>query len=92
MLRNLKLRMSRKLLYAAGMLACFSLALDTERQRELKDVDREGIGRRVEHFRELLARPPLEILAGCLAGLDHLDDTAKKLFTAYNQFLSVLSD
>lgn len=94
-LRNLKLRMSRKLLYAAGMLACFSLALDPERLKELREAEQEDrgrIGRRVEYFRALLGKPPLEILASHLARLGHLSGTAGRIFTAYNRFLEALAD
>ncbi len=65
-IRNLKLRMSRKLIYAAGLLACFSVALDEQTASGLKE--KEGTqnpecGARTEYFQALLSQPPLEILA-----------------------------
>ncbi len=94
-LRNLKLRMSRKLIYAAGMLACFSLALDGTTEEELRQVEnahRGEIGGRVEYFRRLLARPPLDILAERLLARPHLDDAARKLFSSYDRFVRALAD
>ncbi len=94
-LRNLKLRMSRKLIYAAGMLACFQLALDKALAEELRGRDTPGSGAveaRVDHFRSLLAKPPLEILAAHLLKHDHLERAAKQILTAYDRFLQALSD
>lgn len=91
-IRNLKLRMSRKLIYAAGLLACFSLALDADRARRLRDLEKsEGVGERLEHFRVLLSKPPLEILASHLVRHPHLNYSARQLFTAYDCFLGALS-
>lgn len=94
-LRNLKLRMSRKLIYAAGLLVCFSLALEAESLEELKR--KEGgntvdASARVEHFRERLSLPPLEILAAHLLRHQHLHEAASQIFSAYDRFLCALSD
>lgn len=96
-LRNIKLRMSRKLIYAAGLLACFSIALDSAKVEELKkEVDSSGKGhgidKRVEHFKDLLAKPPLEILAVHLIRHQHLDETSKRIFDSYDKFLGCLAD
>jgi hypothetical protein len=92
-IRNLKLRMSRKLIYAAGLLACFSLALDEQSAKRLKEAEKEGEPvERVKYFRDLLAKPPLEILAEHVLRHKNLDRSAKKLFDAYDLFLDALSD
>ncbi len=96
-LRNIKLRMSRKLIYAAGLLACFSLALDKSKLDEMKGVDGQlsgdcSVEARVNYFKDLLSKTPLEILARHLMSHMHLTEVAKKVFEAYDKFLGVLSD
>jgi predicted nucleotidyltransferase len=96
-LRNLKLRMSRKLIYAAGMLTCFSLALDKAAAEKLRSGEpsssgNAGVEKRVEHFKRLLEKPPLEILAAHLIDHQHLNDAAKKIFNAYDRFLGALAN
>jgi len=96
-LRNLKLRMSRKLIYAAGMLTCFSLALDKAEAAKLRSGEpsssgNAGVEKRVEHFKRLLEKPPLEILAEHLMNHHHLDGAAKKIFNAYDRFLGALAN
>ncbi len=62
-LRNAKLRMSRKLIFASGLLVCFSANLDPALQTEIS-TDKNGIKLRlVEHIREYVSLTPLEILA-----------------------------
>lgn len=96
-LRNLKLRMSRKLIYAAGLLACFSPALDNSRPDELIRTDCRSPGdwsveARVTYFQEMLSKPPLEIVASHLLRHTHLRELACNVFAAYDNFLGVLSD
>ncbi len=96
-LRNIKLRMSRKLIYAAGLLACFPLALAKSQADDLKQKDCRSHGdcsvdARVDYFKELLSKAPLEILAGHLLKHKHLKQVACQVFTAYDRFLEILSD
>jgi predicted nucleotidyltransferase len=92
-LRNIKLRMSRKLIYISGMLTCFSCEL------QLPDIT----GSRppgfppaaavcIDCLRRFLRQTPLEILAGTLIKLGNVDDLADSLFGSYDQFLGILSD
>ena len=39
-----------------------------------------------------MGQTPLEILAGALLHFDHLDNTARKILTAYDGFLGILAD
>lgn len=89
--------MSRKLIYAAGLLASFSLALDAEVAERLKRAEpqssgKSGVEKRVEHFKRLLEKPPLEILAAHLINHQHLHDAAKRIFNAYDRFLGALAN
>ena len=92
-IRNIKLRFSRKLIYVSGLLSCFGchMALD-----ELKPTGVcPGIGSApecVECLHRRLQRTPIEILADAFLYLPHMNETAKKIFNAYDGFLGILSD
>jgi hypothetical protein len=89
-IRNIKLRMSRKLLYVAGLLACFHPHLwfdDPERERIYREEDFELVI--IELFRSIFSDSPLDLVAGFLDTED-LRQTAPPLFRAYDEFLGVL--
>ena len=93
-LRNAKLRMSRKLIFATGLLRCFFCHVDEEaraaREALKKNPDRvEGIVTYLEEQRRLT---PLDTLARALLLLDVSDKTATDLFNSYDGFLSILDD
>lgn len=90
-LRNAKLRLSRKLMYVAGLLSCFScdsaFRARTRRQpwREADEV--------VEHLSGLVRSTPLDIVAGMmLYYFGELSGAAQKLFGVYDEFLGLLHD
>ena len=63
-IRNIKLRMSRKLIYVSGLLACFRCHLDytAEQWNEFAEsIDRRG--KIVEYFGGVFQETPLEIIA-----------------------------
>ncbi len=92
-IRNIKLRMSRKLLYVAGLLACFHphlLDLDNPENRwiyEEKSFQPEII----DIVHSIFSDTPLDIVAGFL-DTEELHPMARPLFRAYDEFLGVLSD
>jgi len=93
-LRNFKLRLSRKLIFAAGLWACLSCKLHpSERLKELQSRgDREGINAEMTDFLlEFSQRTPLETLAGAFMKYDAYD-AAKLSFNAYEEFLRILDD
>jgi hypothetical protein len=92
-IRNLKLRMSRKLIYVSGLLNCFTCYVDMnpgERKALFSGSDADR--RFAEHFRRRIARTPLETLAGVVLRRPTLSDIARTVFSAYNEFLGALSD
>jgi hypothetical protein len=91
-LRNIKLRFSRKLIFIAGLLACFSFELDPPQNADAIRADRENLPSVLaNHVLGRLAMPPLDALGTVL--LAHGDDaTAKMLFDAYDEFLGILLD
>jgi hypothetical protein len=103
-LRNIKLRMSRKLIFLSGLLGCFSPVLDLG-DDEVAAIfggtaakSDEGPMRLTRHLLAVVERPPLEVVAHALlhhAGdgvLDAADGAARRLFDAYDRFLALISD
>lgn len=89
-LRTVKLRLSRKLTYAAGLLACFSCDLEEVLTEDTKGQKAAGI--LLEHLEGRFSLPPLDMAAISLLELPELDDSARTLFGAYNDFLALLND
>jgi hypothetical protein len=92
-IRNLKLRMSRKLIYVSGLLNCFTCYVDMnsgERENLFSNSDADR--RFLDYFRRRLARTPLETLAGVFLRRPELRDVAVTIFSAYDEFLGALSD
>jgi predicted nucleotidyltransferase len=91
-LRNAKLRMSRKLIFATGMLSCFSCEMlcTEEARREL--VKSKSTVQMEEHLRNFIKKTPLEILATFLLQLKITHKTSARLFSSYNSFLKLLGD
>lgn len=92
-IRNIKLRMSRKLLYISGLLACYRCHLDYDETERLRvygdpDIKHEAIERLQSIFRET----PLEILSGVLLRYPHLDNAARNILGAYDGFIGILAD
>lgn len=91
-LRTVKLRLSRKLTYVAGLVACYSCSRVDAAQR-VQTAERTLA--MVDHLEHFLRRPPLEIIAAAL--LEYLQDpliraAAAELFGAYDEFLALLND
>jgi len=90
-IRNIKLRMSRKLLYVAGLLACFRCHLDfpaEERDSILNDASlRLGV---VEIVGSIFSDTPLDIIATFALQHKHLDSVSGNLFGAYDEFVGML--
>jgi len=91
-LRNAKLRMSRKLIFASGLLVCFSATLDTDLNDQIS-TDKDAIKLNlVNHVRDRVRLTPLEILAKSIEQYDVPDATGKELLGAYAEFLRLLND
>ncbi len=93
-LRNIKLRLSRKLIFAAGLWACLSCRLhpseDLKASRSKKD--RDGVRADMTEFLfQFSQRCPLETLAHAFLTYEAWE-AAKLSFDAYEEFLSILDD
>lgn len=62
-LRNAKLRMSRKLIFASGLLVCFSSYLDPDLQSQISTNKNDIKLKLVNHIRDHVRMTPLEIVA-----------------------------
>ena len=92
-LRNIKLRMSRKLIFVSGLLTCFSCLHDpTPALRELSVGTDQPIDPLVNHLKRYVNSTPLEILAHSVFVYAVPDGTSKKLFDSYDLFLDKLND
>lgn len=92
-LRNAKLRMSRKLIAAAGLLLCYSCATvpRPEVTQEPGSLD-AALHRVQEHLRSLVGLTPLELLAKTLLEYEVPVERCHEIFSAYDRFLALLED
>jgi len=95
-LRNAKLRMSRKLIFASGLLICFSANIDPDLQKKIStdtSIENDAIKLNlVNYIRALVRLTPLETLDRTVKNCDVSAQIAEQLFSAYAEFLSMLSD
>ncbi|HXP87773.1 MAG TPA: nucleotidyltransferase domain-containing protein [Bryobacteraceae bacterium] len=92
-IRNIKLRMSRKLIYVSGLLACYCCHLDyTPHQRRRLFNSTDGQKEIVEHMEAIFRMTPLEIVANVLLRYPHLDNAARKILDSYDEFVGTLAD
>lgn len=92
-LRNFKLRVSRKLIYLAGMVACFECHLAFRTSEERADFyATKPVQPVIDLVRNILSMPPLEIIARAFLRYPQLDDQSKIFFDSYDDFLRMLAD
>jgi len=91
-LRNAKLRMSRKLVFASGLLRCFFCHLDPDAAaaREALRRPQPDAAKLLAYLENELERTPLELLARAALRPQIPRTTAAKLFNSYDAFLSIL--
>jgi Nucleotidyltransferase domain len=90
-LRVIKLRLSRKLIFVAGLLTCLLCDRALLSAGQLKELEDRGVSGLVDYLLAFLRRPPLDTLADCLVRFA-TPDTARKVLGAYNEFLDRLND
>jgi predicted nucleotidyltransferase len=90
-LRNVKLRMSRKLLFASGMIACLSLELFGKGE-VWRGEDGVDPARVVRYLRERLRLSPLEQMCEVLLRPSISVETAQKVMSSYDAFMAIVAD
>jgi hypothetical protein len=91
-LRTIKLGLSRKLIFASGLLACFSCQLDFSKEQWREFASAKNPQPLILHLRRILQMTPLEILASRLAKYDGITEASKRLFDAYDEFIGLLAE
>ncbi|PRQ08439.1 nucleotidyltransferase domain-containing protein [Enhygromyxa salina] len=91
-LRNVKLRLSRKLIYISGLLTCFSLELHADKATLIGADDRPDPARLVDFMLGRVRCRPLDTLAAVCLRPGVQPATARALFDSYDAFLGVLDD
>lgn len=92
-LRNVKLRMSRKLVFASGLLRCFLCQLDEAAQDARKALAlNKDPAPLLTYMEAQLSRTPLQMLAHAVSRPTIADEVAIKLFNSYDSFLALLDD
>lgn len=81
-LRNIKLRMSRKLIFVKGLLMCFVCFREG-------DISREQTK---EILRNCVSQEPLKFILSSLINAEAPEASILKMYDAYNEFLRILSD
>ena len=81
-LRNAKLGMSRKLVFAAGLLHCFFCHLDTAANHAREELSRpEGdVAALTDYLEQQLSRTPLELVAQACLERKVMPATARAIF------------
>lgn len=93
-LRNAKLRMSRKLVFASGLLRCFFCELEpwAQEARERLALPSNDISGLLIYMERELSQTPLELLARAASRPSVNRLTQRKLFDSYDRFLAILDD
>lgn len=92
-LRNAKLRMSRKLIFAAGLARVFFCHLDPAADIARTQLRAAGdVTLLTAYVEQQLALTPIETIAKACVDLKISDNTASAIFDSYNRFLGILDD
>jgi predicted nucleotidyltransferase len=90
-LRTVKLRLSRKMIYASGLLACFSCDLEDVIPAE-QSTGEAPTQKVVAHLEDRFGLPPLDMMSRTLLDWPELDHASAEIFGAYDAFLHLIDD
>jgi predicted nucleotidyltransferase len=91
--RNAKLRMSRKLIFAAGLAHAFFCHLDPAAEAARESLKKsKNVSALTEYLERELALTPLEVIAKACLELHVSASTARAVFDNYDRFLGILDD
>ena len=90
-IRNVKLRMSRKLIFLAGLAMCLSCQLTPPASVLKEGLSESDFYAALNDFmRGFTNRTPLDVLAGFCLEFDEYGDASAEIFDNYDAFLSIL--
>jgi|SRR5882724_730471 len=89
-LRNVKLRMSRKLIFTSGLLVCFGC--QSKYRPVIQDDPKQSADVLIEHVSAYMNKTPLEILAEALVRYSISEAIICDLLESYDVFLECLND
>jgi Nucleotidyltransferase domain. len=89
--RNAKLRMSRKLIFASGLLTCFGCRLDPELHSRISPHNGAIKLPLVNHLSEYVALTPLQVMAKTIRSQNVPEEVTHDLFSSYAEFLHMLN-
>ena len=90
-LRNAKLRMSRKLAFASGLLRCFYCHFDAETALT-EEPGPARVTTLLSYLKDQFNQTPLQVLARAASRPQVLRETARTLFDTYDSFLAILDN
>jgi hypothetical protein len=93
-IRTVKLRLSRKLIYASGLLACYGCEEDVslrEKIKGCKDI-KELHGIMIDYLFNIMRKPPIDIVSRFVLNRDSLFEASRKIFDSYDRFIEILQD
>jgi serine/threonine protein kinase len=91
-LRNAKLRLSRKLIFASGLLVCFGCYLNADLQEQISDDPNITKSNLVNFIHGLAKSTPLEIVADAIVRYAVPKSVGEELVGAYTEFLDLVDD
>lgn len=92
-IRNAKLRMSRKLIFAAGLAHVFFCHLDPEAEPARSELKKsKDVSLLASYLTGQLANPPLETIAKLCLTCGVTGETAMAIYANYDRFLGILDD
>jgi hypothetical protein len=91
-LRNAKLRMSRKLIFASGLLICFGCQLDAELRSRIPTGSDAIKLTLVNHLREQVSLTPLQVLVNAMSLYRVPDEICEALLSSYAEFMAMLDN
>ena len=93
-IRTVKLRLSRKLIYAAGLLCCYSCVINKELIDRIKccsnTIDCQHT--LISHLITEMTKTPLDILSSMILPHENLYAATKLIMDSYDAFIDILSN
>lgn len=92
-IRNVKLRLSRKLIFVAGLVMCLSCHLRPPPAVQKGGLSEADFYAELNNFmREFTNRTPLDVVADFCLQFDSDGDASRQIFDHYDRFLTILRD